>query len=55
MAPSFAYQCHYIGAYLAIDAYLTCPAKYRYSHVLRIPVAPHHALIYGSAMHTAVQ
>ena len=39
----------------AIDAYLTCPAKYRYSHVLRIPVAPHHALIYGSAMHTAVQ
>src|SRR4029077_114028 len=24
----------------AIDAYLTCPAKYRYGHVLRIPVAP---------------
>ena len=39
----------------AIDAYLTCPAKYRYGHVLRIPVAPHHALVYGSAMHTAVQ
>ncbi len=39
----------------AIDAYLSCPARYRYSHVLRIPVAPHHALVYGSAMHTAVQ
>jgi len=39
----------------AIDAYLTCPAKYRYGHVLRIPVAPHHALVYGAAMHTAVQ
>ena len=39
----------------AIDAYLTCPAKYRYGHVLRIPVAPHHALIYGSALHTVVQ
>jgi DNA helicase-2/ATP-dependent DNA helicase PcrA len=39
----------------AIDAYLTCPAKYRYGHVLRIPVAPHHALIYGLALHSAVQ
>jgi DNA helicase-2/ATP-dependent DNA helicase PcrA len=39
----------------AIDAYLTCPAKYRYGHVLRIPVAPHHAMVYGAAMHAAVQ
>jgi DNA helicase-2/ATP-dependent DNA helicase PcrA len=39
----------------AIDAYLTCPAKYRYSHVMRVPTAPHHALIYGSALHQAVQ
>ncbi|MEA2660939.1 MAG: ATP-dependent helicase UvrD/PcrA, partial [Chloroflexota bacterium] len=39
----------------AIDAYLSCPAKYRYSHVLRVPVAPHHAMIYGSALHKAVQ
>ncbi len=42
-------------SYGAIDAYLTCPAKYRYSHVLRLPIAPHHALIYGSALHAAVQ
>src|SRR6266540_2876119 len=42
-------------SYGAIDAYLTCPAKYRYGHVLRIPIAPHHALIYGSALHAAVQ
>jgi DNA helicase-2/ATP-dependent DNA helicase PcrA len=39
----------------AIDAYLTCPAKYRYGHVLRLPVPPHHALVYGAALHTAVQ
>src|SRR4029079_3906390 len=38
-----------------IDDYLTCPRKYRYQHVLRIPVAPHHAMIYGSALHKAVQ
>jgi DNA helicase-2/ATP-dependent DNA helicase PcrA len=39
----------------AIDAYLSCPAKYRYGHVLRLPVPPHHAMIYGSALHKAVQ
>jgi DNA helicase-2/ATP-dependent DNA helicase PcrA len=38
-----------------IDAYLTCPLKYKYAHVLRVPTAPHHALIYGSAMHKVVQ
>ena len=38
-----------------IDDYLTCPRKYRYLHVLRVPVAPHHAMIYGSALHRAVQ
>ncbi len=38
-----------------IDDYLTCPQKYRYAHVLRIPVAPHHAMVYGSALHKAVQ
>ena len=42
-------------SYYAIDAYLTCPLKYKYAHVLRVPVAPHHSLIYGSALHQAVQ
>ena len=38
-----------------VDAYLSCPLRYKYAHILRIPVPPHHALIYGSAMHKAVQ
>ncbi len=38
-----------------IDAYLTCPLKYKYTHVLRVPTAPHHALVYGAAMHKVVQ
>jgi DNA helicase-2/ATP-dependent DNA helicase PcrA len=42
-------------SYGAIDAYLTCPLKYKYGHVLRVPIAPHHALVYGSALHQAVQ
>jgi DNA helicase-2/ATP-dependent DNA helicase PcrA len=42
-------------SYGQIDDYLTCPRKYRYLHVLRVPVAPHHAMVYGSALHKAVQ
>ena len=39
----------------SIDAYLSCPAKYRYLYALRVPTPPHHALVYGSALHVAVQ
>jgi DNA helicase-2/ATP-dependent DNA helicase PcrA len=42
-------------SFYAIDAYLTCPLKFKYGHVLRVPIAPHHALVYGSALHKAVQ
>jgi DNA helicase-2/ATP-dependent DNA helicase PcrA len=38
-----------------VDDYLTCPLRYRYAHLLRIPVAPHHSLVYGAALHAAVQ
>ncbi|HSS36557.1 MAG TPA: PD-(D/E)XK nuclease family protein, partial [Patescibacteria group bacterium] len=38
-----------------IDDYLSCPLKYKYGHVVRVPIAPHHALVYGSALHRAVQ
>jgi DNA helicase-2/ATP-dependent DNA helicase PcrA len=39
----------------AIDAYLTCPLRYKYAQVLRIPTPPHHSLVYGAALHSAVQ
>jgi DNA helicase-2/ATP-dependent DNA helicase PcrA len=42
-------------SFYQIDDYLTCPAKFKYAHVLRVPLAPHHAIIYGSALHKAVQ
>jgi len=38
-----------------VDDYLTCPLKYRYSHVLKIPVLRHHLVVYGSALHKAVE
>jgi len=37
-----------------VDDYLTCPLKYRYVHVLRLPTAPHHAVVYGAALHQAI-
>ncbi|OGD86737.1 hypothetical protein A2870_02760 [Candidatus Curtissbacteria bacterium RIFCSPHIGHO2_01_FULL_41_11] len=38
----------------AIDDYLTCAYKYRYIHVLKVPILRHHAIVYGSALHLAV-
>jgi ATP-dependent DNA helicase UvrD/PcrA len=39
----------------AIDDYLTCPLRYKYAQVMRVPTTPHHSMIYGSALHKAVQ
>jgi DNA helicase-2/ATP-dependent DNA helicase PcrA len=41
-------------SFYAIDDYLTCPLKYKYAHLVRVPLAPHHSIIYGSALHAAV-
>ena len=42
-------------SFSGIDDYLTCPMKYKLGHVVRVPVPPHHAMIYGAALHRAVQ
>ena len=38
-----------------IDDYLTCPLKYKYVHILRVPVLRDQAVVYGAALHRAVQ
>ena len=38
----------------SIDDYLTCAYKYRYIHILKIPILRHHAIVYGAALHAAV-
>jgi len=38
----------------SIDDYLTCAYKYRFIHILRIPILRHHAIAYGAALHSAV-
>jgi ATP-dependent DNA helicase UvrD/PcrA len=42
-------------SYYKIDDYLTCPLKYKFAHVIRPPIPRHPTVMYGSALHTAVQ
>jgi DNA helicase-2/ATP-dependent DNA helicase PcrA len=41
-------------SFYQLDDYLTCPLKYKYVHILRVPIMEHHTVIYGRAMHYAV-
>lgn len=52
--PGAAEQAPLTLSYTAIEAYLACPLRYHYQQRLRIPLPPHHAAIYGSALHAAV-
>jgi len=38
-----------------VDDYQTCPQKYRYVHVLRIPISRHHTVVFGSTIHRVVE
>ena len=38
-----------------VDDYKTCPLKYQYIHIKRIPLRQHHSVVYGSAIHKAVE
>ncbi|MEW6009598.1 MAG: 3'-5' exonuclease, partial [Candidatus Omnitrophota bacterium] len=41
-------------SFYQIDDYLTCPLKYKYVHILHVPILTHHTVIYGKALHDAV-
>ena len=41
-------------SYTEIDDYRRCPLRYRFAHVLRLPVLPTPPMIYGNALHRAV-
>jgi DNA helicase-2/ATP-dependent DNA helicase PcrA len=38
-----------------VDDYQTCPLKYRYVHLLRVPILRHHTVVYGSTVHAVVE
>ena len=37
-----------------MDDYLTCPLKYKYIHILGVPIFRHHTVIYGKILHDVV-
>lgn len=39
----------------SIEVYLICPLKYKYSHILRIPVMMHHTIVFGIAIHESLK
>ncbi len=41
-------------SFLQIDDYLTCPLKYRYRHVLKVPVLPHYNVVFGRVLHDTI-
>lgn len=38
-----------------IDDYLTCPQKFKYIHIIKIPLMEYHPLVYGTAIHKAIE
>jgi DNA helicase-2/ATP-dependent DNA helicase PcrA len=42
-------------SHFSVDDYRTCPLKYKYVHVLHVPIREHHTVIYGKALHDAVR
>jgi len=38
-----------------VDDYQTCPLKYRYIHLLRVPIRRHHTVAYGETLHRVVE
>jgi DNA helicase-2/ATP-dependent DNA helicase PcrA len=41
-------------SFFRVDDYLTCPLKYKYRQVMRIPVLPHHNLVFGRVLHNTI-
>ena len=41
-------------SHVRIEDYLLCPLKYRFRHVMRVPVMPHHSLVFGRVLHATI-
>jgi DNA helicase-2/ATP-dependent DNA helicase PcrA len=41
-------------SYFQVEDYITCPLKYKFRHLLRIPVLPHHSLVFGRVLHAVI-
>ena len=41
-------------SFFQVEDYLVCPLKYQFRHIWRIPVPPHHALVFGRVLHSVI-
>jgi len=41
-------------SHVQVEDYLVCPLKYRFRHVMRVPVLPHHTLVFGRVLHATI-
>ena len=52
--PQFTVKDVITLSYFQVEDYVTCPLKYKFRHLLRVPVLPHHSLVFGRVLHTAI-
>ncbi|HAZ29534.1 TPA: hypothetical protein DCY43_02155 [candidate division WWE3 bacterium] len=48
------YVLDYVS-YTQIANYETCPLKYKYGYVLKVPTLPHHSLSFGTSVHNTLR
>jgi DNA helicase II / ATP-dependent DNA helicase PcrA len=53
--PPMAQSEELLLSHKQVDDYQTCPLKYRYVHLLRVPILRHHTVVYGSTIHEVVE
>jgi len=41
-------------SHVQVEDYLICPLKHRFRHVMRVPVLPHHSLVFGRVLHATI-
>ncbi|MEN6561845.1 MAG: ATP-dependent DNA helicase [Acidobacteriota bacterium] len=41
-------------SFVRIEDYLLCPLKYKFRHDMRVPILPHHAIVFGRVLHGVV-
>jgi DNA helicase-2/ATP-dependent DNA helicase PcrA len=41
-------------SFVRVEDYLVCPLKYKFRHDMRVPVLPHHSIVFGRVLHGVI-
>ncbi|HEY3067220.1 MAG TPA: ATP-dependent DNA helicase [Methylomirabilota bacterium] len=55
LAPPLAPDQELLISHKQVDDYETCPLKYKYVHIMRVPILRHHSVVYGNTIHKVVE